>query len=117
MYRLPLFWLGLAFSPYVACSCFGEDARQGFDVAVTASSTSKGPGSVLLQTPRSIVHATSITFKNGRDRITITAHDNELHLRFGAIVICTSELRLPGTLQIEDLQIQKLDLKPKGHSQ
>ena len=114
MHRLPLFFLGLALSHWVACSCFGDDTRQGFDIVATASSTSTGPDAVLLQTPRSKVQARSITFKNDRDRLTITAHDNQLKLHFGAIVIRTNELRLPATLQIENLQLQKLQLKPKG---
>ena len=114
MHRLPLVCFGLALSQCIACSCFGDDAHQEFDIVATASSTSTGTDSVFLQTPKSKVLARSITFKNDQDRITITAHGNELQLRFGAIVIRTNELRLPATLQIENLQLQKLDLKPRG---
>lgn len=114
MYRLPLLCLGLALSQCVMCSSIGDEARRSFEIVATASSTTTGLDVVLLHTPLSEVRARSITFKNDRDRITLTAHDNELELRCGSIVIRTNELRLPATLQIEDFQLRELKLQPRG---
>lgn len=110
MYRLVMFCLSLLMLAQL--SVYGEDVREESDCVVRAVSTSAGQDAVLIETAGSTVHARSVTFKNGDDKIKIIARDNELEVRIGAIVLHTDNLRLPTTLKIDNLQILKFHRKP-----